>query len=76
MWTLGTTNDGQPIPRGLAWYHGTLNGKSYFMHTGGAAGYYCEMRIYPDDNRASVIMTNNTGITNQNYLNRIDNLLF
>jgi len=76
MWKLGTTNDGQPIRRGLAWLHGDLNGKPYFMHTGGAAGYYCEMRIYPDDNRASMIMTNNTGITGQNYLDRIDSLLF
>ena len=76
LWTLGTMNNGQSIPRGLAWFHGTLNSKTYFMHTGGAAGYYCEMRIYPDNNRASMIMTNNTGITNQNYLNRIDSLLF
>jgi len=76
MWTLGTTNDGQSIPRGLAWYHGSFEGKPYFMHTGGAAGYYCEMRIYPENNRASMIMTNNTGISNQNYLNRIDSLLF
>jgi len=76
LWKLGTTNNGLPIHRGLAWRHGALNGKSYFMHTGGAAGYYCEIRIYPDDNRASVIMTNNTGITGQNYLDRIDSLLF
>ena len=76
MWSLGTTNSGQPIPRGLAWYHSAFNGKPYFMHTGGAAGYYSEMRIYPDDNRASVIMTNSTGITRQNYLNRIDSLFF
>jgi D-alanyl-D-alanine carboxypeptidase len=76
MWKLGATNGGQPIPRGLAWYHSAVNGKPYFMHTGGAAGYYSEMRIYPDDNRASVIMTNSTGITSQNYLNRIDSLLF
>lgn len=76
MWKPGITNNGQPIRRGLAWLRGDLNGKPYFMHTGGAANYYCEMHIYPDDNRASMIMTNNTGISGQNYLNRIDSLLF
>lgn len=74
LWTTGSTNDGEPIRRGLAWFHGTLNGQSYFAHTGGAAGYYCEIRIYPDVNRASVVMTNNTSISNQRYLDRIDSV--
>lgn len=72
MWKTGTTNDGKPTRRGLAWLHGKYEGLSYFSHTGGGGGYYCEMRIYPDANRASVIMTNNTGISNQHYLDRID----
>jgi len=75
MWQPGTTNNGQAIRRGLAWFRGTLNGKTYFMHSGGAGGYYCEMRIYPDDNRVSMIMTNNTGISDQNYLDKIDGIL-
>ena len=72
LWTTGSTNDGEPIRTGLAWVHGTLNGQSYFAHSGGGGGYYCEIRIYPDANRASVIMTNNTEISGQRYLDRID----
>lgn len=72
MWRTGKTNTGDPIPFGLGWRYGTLNGERYFTHTGGAGGYYCEIRIYPDARRASVIMINNTGISAQNYLDRID----
>jgi len=75
LWKIGATNAGEPTRTGLAWFHGTLNGDRYFMHSGGAAGYYCEVRIYPDIGRASVIMTNNTGISAQQYLDTIDPLL-
>lgn len=75
LWRAGKTNAGDTLPVALAWFHGTLNGERYFMHSGGAAGYYCEIRIYPDAGRASVIMTNNTGISAQNYLDMIDSVL-
>jgi len=72
--TPGSTSDGKLINTGLAWHLGTLDDQRYMAHSGGAGGYYCEIRIYPDANRASVIMTNNTGISNQRYLDRIDHL--
>jgi len=75
LWKIGATNTGEQTRTALAWFHGTLNGERYFMHSGGAAGYYCEVRIYPDIGRASVIMTNNTGISAQQYLDTIDPLL-
>lgn len=72
MWETGTTLSGEPVRTGLAWIRGDLNGERYFAHSGGAGGYYCEIRIYPGLGRASVIMTNNTGISNQRYLDRVD----
>jgi len=75
MWRVGTDNSGESIRTGLAWFYGSLNGERYFTHSGGAGGYYCEMRIYPDARRASVIMTNNTGISAQHYLDNIDTVL-
>ena len=72
LWQVGSTNTNQPIRTGLSWFHGILDGKRYFMHSGGAGGYYCEMRIYPDINRVSIIMTNNTGISSQGYLDTVD----
>jgi len=75
MWQPAYTNDGKLTRIGLAWRHGTLNDHRYFTMTGGAGGYYCEIRIYPDIKRASVIMTNNTSISGQNYLDNIDSFL-
>ena len=75
LFKIGMTNSGESISRGSDWYYGSLNGQRYFMHTGGAGGYYCQIRIYPDAKRASVIMTNNTGISGQHYLDGIDAVL-
>jgi D-alanyl-D-alanine carboxypeptidase len=72
MWKTGTTSSGESVRTGLAWRCGDLDGERFFGHTGGGGGYYCEIRVYPDVKRASVIMTNNTGISNQHYLDRVD----
>lgn len=74
MWSIKNTTDGKPARTGLAWFHGMLEKQRFFAHSGGAGGYYCEIRVYPDLNRASVIMTNNTGISDQHLLDEIDHL--
>jgi D-alanyl-D-alanine carboxypeptidase len=74
MWQPAHTNDGKPLRVTLSWFRGDFNGERYYSHSGGAGGYYCEMRVYPDANRASMILTNNTGISTQNYLNKIDGI--
>jgi len=72
LWQNGATHSAAPSPYGLAWFLGSMDGIRYCSHTGGGGGYYCEIRIYPDAGLASVIMTNNTGISGQRLLNRID----
>jgi D-alanyl-D-alanine carboxypeptidase len=72
MWQAGTAHSGARGGMGLGWRYGFLDGERYFTHTGGGGGYYCEIRVYPDATRASVIMTNNTGISNRHYLDRMD----
>lgn len=57
---------------GLGWYTGRLDGHIYFTHAGGGGGYYCEIRVYPDLNKASVLMTNRTGFTDERLLDKID----
>jgi D-alanyl-D-alanine carboxypeptidase len=57
----------------LSWFTGALNGKKYFAHAGGGGGYYCEIRIYPELKTGSVIFFNRTGMTDEKYLNRLDN---
>jgi len=72
LWQIGTTQEGARLPYGFAWFRGDLDGKRYLSHSGGGGGYYCEIRIYPDAGLASVIMTNNTGISGQRLLDRVD----
>jgi len=76
LWQQGKTNDGEELAVTMAWFKNKLNNLTYYAHSGGAGGYYCEIRIYPDVKRASVIMTNNTGISAQHYLDEIDALIF
>ncbi len=59
----------------LSWFTGKLNGTTYFTHAGGGGGYYCEIRIYPDIKRGSVIFFNRTGISDERYLDKVDRLI-
>jgi len=55
----------QPAPgpaRSLGWFAGRLGDEPWYAHAGGGAGYYCELRVYPRLARASVVMSNRTGI--------------
>ena len=56
----------------LGWFAGNLNGNKYFAHAGGGGGYYCEIRIYPDLNRGSVVFFNRTGMSDERFLDKLD----
>ncbi|HLF35695.1 MAG TPA: serine hydrolase domain-containing protein [Cyclobacteriaceae bacterium] len=66
------TNSGKPTGMCLSWFKGRLNGHQYFTHAGGGGGYYCEIRIYPESGKGSVIMFNRTGMSDARFLDRID----
>jgi D-alanyl-D-alanine carboxypeptidase len=63
---------GIDLSRSAGWFVGNLNGETYYAHAGGAAGYYCEIRIYPRIARANVVMFNRTRIRDGRILDRID----
>ena len=75
LFTENHTSDNKPTGICLSWFCGELNGKKYFAHPGGGGGYYCELRLYPEINRASVIMFNRTGISNERFLDKVDKFL-
>lgn len=52
-----------------------LNGNRYFAHAGGGGGYYCEIRIYPDIKKGSVIFFNRTGMSDERFLDKTDKFL-
>ena len=66
------TSDMRSTGMCLSWFCGQLNGKKYFAHPGGGGGYYCELRLYPEINRGSVIMFNRTGMSNEKFLDKVD----
>lgn len=59
----------------LSWFISQLKGHTFYTHAGGGPGYYCEMRIYPELNRGSVIFFNRTGFSDERFLSKIDRSL-
>lgn len=66
------TNNGKKTGMTLGWFVGELKGQKYFAHAGGGGGYYCEIRIYPDINRGSVIFFNRSGMRDERILDEFD----
>lgn len=69
------TNNGKATGMCLSWYTGLLHGHRYCHHAGGGGGYYCEIRIYPDRGLGSVVMFNRTGMTDERFLDKVDQRL-
>jgi D-alanyl-D-alanine carboxypeptidase len=72
LFTENYTNDNRPTGMCLSWFCGELNGKKYFAHPGGGGGYYCELRLYPEIKKGSVVMFNRTGMSNEKFLDQVD----
>lgn len=70
------TKDNEATGICLSWFRGNLNGNQYFAHAGGGGGYYCEVRIYPEQGLGSVIMFNRTGIRYERFLDKVDKYFF
>ncbi len=68
------TGDGTPIAMTPGWHVGTVDGIRFFYKEGGGGGFHHEMRIYPDDGIATVVMTNATGFNVKQCLNTLDAL--
>ncbi|MGV6851483.1 MAG: serine hydrolase, partial [bacterium] len=65
-------NSGKEIDMTLGWNIGELNGVTYYYKEGGGAGFHCEMRIYPENGLASVIMANKTTFNSKKILSELD----
>jgi len=76
LFTENYTNNNKPTGVCLSWFKGALNSKPYFTHAGGGGGYYCEIRIYPEAERGSVIMFNRTGFKDERFLDQVDRYFF
>lgn len=64
--------NGAPSGKALGWFTGGLNGQRYVAHAGGGGGFYSEIRVYPDLELASFLLTNLSGFSDQRLLDRFD----
>ena len=53
-----TNTQGKMLPMTLGWHVGDADGIEYFFKEGMGAGYHCEMRVYPSQGIASVVIVN------------------
>ncbi|MBM9500826.1 beta-lactamase family protein [Leptospira sp. 201903071] len=62
----------EPIEMTLGLHIGSVNGKNFFFKEGGGAGFHCEMRIYPKEKIATVLIVNNGASNVDSLLDRLD----
>jgi len=68
---------GNPLPMTLGWHvRFEAEQVAFFYKEGGGAGFHGEMRLYPDEGIASVVLSNETGFDVKKFLNRCDPVYF
>jgi len=67
-----TNAKGKVIPMTLGWHVGDAEGVRYFFKEGMGAGFHCEMRVYPKQEIASVIIVNKMFFKTKKNLNIMD----
>jgi CubicO group peptidase (beta-lactamase class C family) len=72
LFTENITFTGKPTGMCLSWFKGILKDQPYFCHAGGGGGYYCEIRLYPQTGKGSVLFLNRSGMTDERLLDRVD----
>ncbi len=72
MFQENKLNNGRASGMSLSWFTGNLQGHSYRCHAGGGGGYYCELRIYPESGRGSVVFMNRSGFSDERFLDKTD----
>lgn len=72
LFEKNSINTGKKTGMCLAWFKGSLNGETYYAHAGGGGGYYCEIRLYPNLGKGSVIFFNRTGMSDERILDKLD----
>lgn len=70
--TQQTDGAARPIQMTLGWHIGETDGAVYFFKEGGGGGFHSEMRIYPTQGIASIVMVNSTEFNSTKFLNRVD----
>ncbi len=65
-------SQGQPVPMTLGWHIGKMDSVRYFFKEGGGGGFRSEMRVYPIQGIASVVIVNNANFNPGTFLKTVD----
>ena len=65
-------NDGEPIKMTFGWHIADEDGIRFFYKEGGGGGFHSEMRIYPAQKIATVVIASNTSFDVKDFLNTAD----
>ncbi|HSC64619.1 MAG TPA: serine hydrolase domain-containing protein [Caldimonas sp.] len=69
---LLATAPGPGPARTLAWFEGRLQGRRWLAHAGGGLGGYGELRLYPELEVVSVLVSNAPGLRDHRWLDLLD----
>lgn len=69
-------HSGELIEMSLGWHIRQIDTIQYFFKEGGGGGFHSEMRIYPEQGIATVIMVNKTKFDSKKVLNHVDKHFF
>jgi len=56
----------------LGWFSGSLQNHRFVCHAGGGGGFYTEIRIYPDLQKASAMLCNKSSFSDLRLLDKMD----
>lgn len=71
LFTENHTTNNKATGMCYSWFKGRLVGTTFFTHAGGGGGYYCEIRIYPEQGLGSAVLFNRTGMSDQRFLDKM-----
>ena len=72
LYSQQKVRENNEIDMTLGWHVGQVDDSRYYYKEGGGAGFHCEMRIYPKQGVASVLMVNRTSFNTRKVLTQLD----
>ena len=66
------TNSGQLTEMSLGWHVGRIGGAPFYYKEGGGGGFRCQMRVYPSNRIATVVIVNSAEFNAPGFLDVVD----
>jgi CubicO group peptidase (beta-lactamase class C family) len=74
LWTERTTSGGEPTKYGLGFAVGTRDGRRFVEHAGVQPKTRTHLRLFPDEQRCIVVMSNTTSAKTTRLIDALDDV--